>query len=105
MSIVTTRQDEFWRPVVSRDDVRCVETIRTENFGAAKITDFNDSLGIHQNIFGFQIAMTNTNLMAEVHSYQNLAHKVFDLIHLNQSARFFSILNDFFKILLTEFED
>ena len=49
--------------------------------------------------------MADTLLVDEIHSHEYLPHKVFDLMHCNQSSILLGILNDLFKILLTELKD
>ena len=49
--------------------------------------------------------MANTLLVHELHTHENLAHKVLDVIHRYELASFFSILNDFFEVLGAEFKD
>ena len=49
--------------------------------------------------------MTDTLLVDEIHTHEYLPHKVFDLVHCDQSSILLGILNDLFKILLAELKD
>jgi len=105
VGVVTASKDQFRCPVVPRDDVGCVKPGWTENFGAAEVANFDYALRVHENIFRFEITMANALLVHKFHSEENLAHKVFNVVHWDELAGFFCILNDFFEVLVAEFKD
>ena len=105
VSVVTASQNQFWSSIVSRNDVRCVEAVRAQYFGTAKVTYFNNTLLIHENVLRLQVSVTHSLLMSEVHTAKNLTHEVLNRIHRDQGPLLLSILNNLFKILVAKFKD
>ena len=49
--------------------------------------------------------MADSLLVHEFHSHEYLSHEVFDVVHRNELAILFRVLNDFLEILRAELKD
>ena len=66
--VIAARQDQLRGSIVPGHDVWGVQTCGTQYFSAAEITDFHNTLVIHQDVLRLEIPVTDALLVYKLHA-------------------------------------